>query len=160
MKLFPAIDMKERKVVRLYKGDFATVHQVADDPLTVARAFYAAGARHIHMVDLDGARSGVRVNFPMIYQVIQNSGLKVELGGGIKTELDVITVGESGVDRLVIGSAAVTNPGLVSYALGLYGDRVAVGLDSLSGKVRTAATTDTPYSVRAITSSSEAATPQ
>ena len=138
MKLFPAIDMKDCKVVRLYKGNFATVHQVADDPLTVARAFYDAGARHIHMVDLDGARSGVRVNFPMIYQVIQNSGLKVELGGGIKTELDVITVGESGVDRLVIGSAAVTNPGLVSYALGLYGDRVAVGIDSLGGKVRTA----------------------
>ena len=65
MKLFPAIDMKDSKVVRLYKGDFATVHQVADDPLTVARAFYEAGARHIHMVDLDGARSGARVNFPM-----------------------------------------------------------------------------------------------
>lgn len=138
MILFPAIDLKDRKVVRLYRGDFGTVHQVADDPLTVARAFYDAGARHIHMVDLDGARSGVRENFPLIYDVIQSSGLKVELGGGIKTELDVITVGESGVDRLVIGSAAVSHPELVQYALGLYGDRVAVGVDCLNGRVRTA----------------------
>lgn len=138
MKLFPAIDLKDRKVVRLYKGDFGTVHQVADDPLAVAKDFYEAGARHIHMVDLDGARSGVRENFPFIYDVIQNSGLKVELGGGLKTELDVITVGEAGVDRLVIGSAAVTRPELVGYAVGLYGGRVAVGIDCLNGKVRTA----------------------
>lgn len=137
MKLFPAIDLKDRKVVRLYQGNFGTVHQVAENPLEVARAFYAAGARFIHMVDLDGARSGMRVNFPLIYDVIQNSGLKVELGGGIKTELDVITVGESGADRIVIGSAAVSNPGLVHYALGLYGSRVAVGIDCLNGKVRT-----------------------
>lgn len=138
MKLFPAIDLKDHKVVRLYKGNFGTVHQVASDPLAVAKEFYAAGARHVHMVDLDGARSGVRENFPLIYDVIQHSGLKVELGGGIKSELDVITVGESGVDRLVIGSAAVAKPELVRYALGLYGDRVAVGIDSLNGRVRTA----------------------
>ncbi|MBC5735958.1 1-(5-phosphoribosyl)-5-[(5-phosphoribosylamino)methylideneamino]imidazole-4-carboxamide isomerase [Lawsonibacter faecis] len=138
MILFPAIDLKDRKVVRLYKGNFGTVHQVAEEPLAVARSFYDAGARHIHMVDLDGARSGVRENFPLIYDVIRSSGLKVELGGGIKTELDVITVGESGADRLVIGSAAVANPALVQYALGLYGDRVAVGIDCLGGRVRTA----------------------
>lgn len=138
MNLFPAIDLKDQRVVRLYRGDFATVHQVASDPLAVAKEFYDAGAKYIHMVDLDGARSGMRQNFPLIYRVIQHSGLKVELGGGIKSELDVITVGESGVERLVIGSAAVTKPELVKYALGLYGDRVAVGIDSLNGKVRTA----------------------
>ena len=138
MILLPAIDLKDGKAVRLLRGEFDTVHQVAADPLAVARDFWDAGARWVHMVDLDGARDGVRKNFPLIYQVIQSSGLQVELGGGIKNELDVITVGESGVARLVIGSAAVTRPELVDYAVGLYGDRVAVGIDCLNGKVRTA----------------------
>lgn len=138
MILLPAIDMKDGRCVRLKKGDFATVHQVANSALETARDFARAGAEWVHMVDLDGARDGVRKNFPLIYQVIQSSGLQVELGGGIKNELDVITVGESGVARLVIGSAAVTRPELVDYAVGLYGDRVAVGIDCLNGKVRTA----------------------
>lgn len=138
MILLPAIDMKDGRCVRLKKGDFATVHQVANSALETARVFARAGAEWIHMVDLDGARDGVRKNFPLIYEVIQSSGLQVELGGGIKNELDVITVGESGVARLVIGSAAVTRPELVDYAVGLYGDRVAVGIDCLNGKVRTA----------------------
>ena len=138
MILLPAIDMKDGRCVRLKKGDFATVHQVANSALETARVFARAGAEWVHMVDLDGARDGVRKNFPLIYQVIQSSGLQVELGGGIKNELDVITVGESGVARLVIGSAAVTRPELVDYAVGLYGDRVAVGIDCLNGKVRTA----------------------
>ena len=138
MILLPAIDMKDGRCVRLKKGDFATVHQVANSALETARAFAAAGAQWVHMVDLDGARDGVRKNFPYIYEVIQTSGLKVELGGGIKTELDVVTVGESGAARLVIGSAAVSNPALVDYAVGLYGGKVAVGIDCLGGRVRTA----------------------
>ena len=138
MILLPAIDMKDGRCVRLKKGDFATVHQVANSALETAGAFTAAGAKWVHMVDLDGARDGVRRNFPHIYEVIQASGLKVELGGGIKTELDVVTVGESGAARLVIGSAAVSNPALVDYAVGLYGDKVAVGIDCLGGRVRTA----------------------
>ena len=138
MILLPAIDMKDGRCVRLKKGDFATVHQVANSALETARAFAAAGARWVHMVDLDGARDGVRKNFPYIYEVIQTSGLKVELGGGIKSQLDVVTVGESGAARLVIGSAAVSNPALVDYAVGLYGEKVAVGIDCLGGRVRTA----------------------
>ena len=139
MLIFPAIDLKDNKVVRLYKGDFSTTHQVAEDPVATARAFLAAGARHIHMVDLDGARDGTRKNFPFIYEVIQQSGLKVELGGGIKTVPDLITVVESGVARAVIGSAAVTYPEVVTYALNQWGgDRVAVGIDCLNGKVRNA----------------------
>ena len=138
MILLPAIDMKDGRCVRLKKGDFATVHQVANSALETAKAFAAAGARWVHMVDLDGARDGVRKNFPYIYEVIQTSGLKVELGGGIKTELDVVAVGESGAARLVIGSAAVSNPALVDYAVGLYGGKVAVGIDCLGGRVRTA----------------------
>ncbi len=138
MILFPAIDMKDGRCVRLRKGDFATAHQVAASPLETAKRFAGAGAKWVHMVDLDGARDGVRKNFPLIYEVIQRSGLKVELGGGIKNELDVITVGEAGAGRMVIGSAAVTKPELVRYALRQYGpEKVAVGIDCLNGRVRT-----------------------
>ena len=138
MIILPAIDMKDGTCVRLKKGEFATAHKVANNALETAKAFADAGARWIHMVDLDGARDGVRANFPFIYDVIQNSGLNVELGGGIKTELDVITIAEAGVKRFVIGSAAVTNPKVVEYAVSHYGDKVAVGIDCMNGKVRTA----------------------
>ena len=138
MQLYPAIDMKNGQCVRLRQGAFKDITIYSDAPEKVAAHWQEKGASFLHLVDLDGARSGVRENFPLIYDVIRSSGLKVELGGGIKTELDVITVGESGADRLVIGSAAVANPALVQYALGLYGDRVAVGIDCLGGRVRTA----------------------
>lgn len=138
MILLPAIDMKDAACVRLKRGDFGTLHQVADSALDTARRFTAAGARWVHMVDLDGARDGARKNAPFIRQVVEESGLKVELGGGIKTQADVDAVGASGVARMVIGSAAVTNPALVSYALERYGERVAVGIDCLDGRVRTA----------------------
>ena len=138
MIILPAIDMKDGACVRLKKGEFSTVHKVANNALETAKVFTDAGARWIHMVDLDGARDGVRTNFPFICDVIQNSGLYTELGGGIKTELDVITVAEAGVSRFVIGSAAVTNPKVVEYAVTHYGDKVAVGIDCMNGKVRTA----------------------
>lgn len=139
MILLPAIDMKDGRCVRLKKGEFATVSQVANSALETAKAFAAAGAKWVHMVDLDGARDGVRQNFPKIYEVIQESGLSVELGGGIKNELDVITIGEAGAARMVIGSAAVTKPEVVDYALRQYGpERVSVGIDCLDGRVRTA----------------------
>ena len=139
MILLPAIDMKDGRCVRLKKGDFDTVHQVASSALETARRFADAGAAWVHMVVLDGARDGTRKNFPFIYEVIQQSGLKVELGGGIKSVPDLITVVESGVARAVIGSAAVTHPEVVTYALSQWGaDRVAVGIDCLNGKVRTA----------------------
>ena len=102
MILLPAIDMKDGQCVRLKKGEFATAHKVANSALETAKAFAAAGAKWVHMVDLDGARDGVRTNFPYIYEVIQNSGLHVELGGGIKTELDVITIAESGVGPVIL----------------------------------------------------------
>lgn len=81
MYILPAIDLKDGKVVRLYKGDFNTVHQVAQDPLETARAFSEAGARWIHMVDLDGARGGTRINGGIVAEVTARSGLQVELGG-------------------------------------------------------------------------------
>ncbi|NLF34732.1 MAG: 1-(5-phosphoribosyl)-5-[(5-phosphoribosylamino)methylideneamino]imidazole-4-carboxamide isomerase [Clostridiales bacterium] len=138
MILLPAIDMKDGRCVRLRKGAFDTVHQVANSALETARAFAKAGARWVHMVDLDGARDGVRKNFPFLYEVITQSGLQVEVGGGIKTEPDVITALEAGAARVVIGSAAVSRPELVDYAVEHYGGKVAVGIDCLNGNVRTA----------------------
>lgn len=138
MILLPAIDMKDGRCVRLKKGEFSTASQVADSAVETAKAFAAAGAKWIHMVDLDGARGGARTNFPQISEVIRQSGLSVELGGGIKTCEDVDAVAGAGVARLVIGSAAVTHPEVVDYALARYGARTAVGIDCLDGRVRTA----------------------
>jgi phosphoribosylformimino-5-aminoimidazole carboxamide ribotide isomerase len=138
MIIEPAIDLKNQKVVRLHKGDFGTVHQVAEDPVAVAKEFAAAGAKVIHMVDLDGARSGERVNSEIISRVIQATGMKVELGGGIRTMADLEAVDAMGVWRMVIGSAAVDNPDFVAEAVKRYGERIAVGIDARNGDVKTA----------------------
>ena len=138
MLIFPAIDLKDSKVVRLYKGDFGTVHQVADDPAATAKAFYAAGARYLHMVDLDGARDGERKNASIV-QSVADAGLKIELGGGIRSMTDLESVFALGVWRTVIGSAAVSDPDFVQEAVAKYGpDRIAVGIDTKDGLVHTA----------------------
>ncbi len=138
MIILPAIDLKDGKCVRLRKGEFQTAHQVADSALATAKAFREAGARWVHMVDLDGAKNGRRQNFPLIDAVIRQSGLKVELGGGLRSEPDLITAVGAGAARAVIGSAAVTNPALVDYALRWCPEQTAVGIDSLEGRVRVA----------------------
>ncbi len=138
MIILPAIDLKDGKCVRLKKGEFETAHQVADSALDTAKAFRDAGAKWMHMVDLDGARNGRRQNFPIIDAVIRRSGLKVELGGGLRSEPDLITAVGAGAARAVIGSAAVTNPALVDYALRWCPAQTAVGIDCLDGRVRTA----------------------
>ena len=138
MIILPAIDLKDGKCVRLLKGDFATVHQVSDDPLKTASVFRASGAAFIHMVDLDGAKDGVRKNGDIVRAVCRESGLKVEMGGGIRSMADLEAVFALGVYRGVIGSAAVTDPDFVRAAAEKYGDRVAVGIDTLDGKVKTA----------------------
>ena len=138
MIILPAIDLKDGKVVRLYQGDFGTAQQVAEDPIETAAAFAAAGARYIHMVDLDGAKSGRRVNGDIVRSVVESSGLKVELGGGIRTMEDLKAVDAMGVYRMVIGSAAVTDPDFVARAVSEYGERIAVGVDTRDGRVKTA----------------------
>lgn len=138
MIILPAIDLKDGKVVRLFKGEFDTVHQVADDPIATAKAFYNAGARYIHMVDLDGAKDGVRKNAHIVRAVAQQVGLKVELGGGIRSMADLKEVFSLGVYRAVIGSAAVSHPEFVKEAAAQYGERIAVGIDTKNGKVKTA----------------------
>ena len=138
MIIEPAIDLKDGKVVRLLKGDFDTVHQVAEDPVETARAFAAAGAKYIHMVDLDGAKSGQRVNSVIVRSVTEQTGMQIELGGGIRSMADLEAVFDMGVWRAVIGSAAVTDPDFVRAAVAKYGDRIAVGVDTQDGEVKTA----------------------
>ena len=142
MILLPAIDLKDGMCVRLYQGAFSTAHQVAEDPVAVARAFKAAGATHIHMVDLDGAKDGVRVNENWVRAVIEATGLQVELGGGMRTMADLEAADAMGVWRMVIGSAAVADPDFVKAAVSRYGRRIAVGVDAKDGLVRTAGWTE------------------
>lgn len=138
MRIVPAIDLKDGKVVRLVKGDFSTAHQVASDPMETARTFYDAGARYLHMVDLDGAKDGVRKNADIV-RAVARVGLNIELGGGIRSKKDLEEVFALGVWQAVIGSAAVSDPEFVRSAVKTYGpDRVAVGIDTKDGLVRTA----------------------
>lgn len=136
MLIFPAIDLKDGKAVRLHKGRFDTVHQVADDPVETAKAFRAAGARYLHMVDLDGAREGVRKNSAIV-KAVAEVGLHIELGGGIRSMADLEAVFALGVWRAVTGSAAVSDPEFVREAVRKYGpERIAVGIDAKDGLVR------------------------
>ena len=138
MLIFPAIDLKDGQVVRLVKGDFSSVHQVARDPVSTAEQFYAAGARQLHMVDLDGARDGVRKNRDTV-QAVTGVGLRVELGGGLRSMADLEEVFSLKIWRAVIGSAAVRDPDFVREAVERFGpERIAVGVDARDGLVRTA----------------------
>lgn len=135
MIILPAIDIKDGQCVRLTKGDFATVEKVAEDPLKTALAFQEAGAEWIHMVDLDGAKEGSLKNSLVFLETAQKTGLKVELGGGIRTLESIDYYLEQGISRVIIGSAAIANPELVKAAVGKYGDRIAVGIDARNGLV-------------------------
>lgn len=135
MIILPAIDIKDGQCVRLTKGDFATVEKVAEDPLKTALSFQEAGAEWIHMVDLDGAKEGSLKNSPVFLEVALKTGLKVELGGGIRTMESIDYYMDRGISRVIIGSAAISNPELVKAAVEKYGDRIAVGIDARNGMV-------------------------
>lgn len=135
MIIFPAIDIHDRQCVRLVKGDFATAHQVAEDPLRTAQSFREAGAQWIHMVDLDGAKSGRRTNADIFEAVAAHSGLKVELGGGIRDMETLEYYFSRGISRCILGSAALKDPVLVREAAAAYGERIAVGIDARDGMV-------------------------
>lgn len=137
MKILPAIDLKDGQCVRLKRGDYGTAHKVAEDAVQTAKGFLAAGAELIHMVDLDGAKDGSHTNYDVVKRVIAETGAKVELGGGIRAMADVDAVLALGVSRVIIGSAAVKNPQFVKEAAAKYGEKIAVGIDALSGTVRT-----------------------
>jgi len=137
MKIIPSIDLKDGKIVRLFRGDFATVHTVSGDAVTTARSFQGAGADLIHIVDLDGAKTGDAANLGVTAEIIRETGARAELGGGIRSIADIERVFSLGVYRAIIGSAAVENPDFVRAAVDMYGKRVAVGIDALDGEVRT-----------------------
>ncbi len=137
MIILPAIDLKGGQCVRLRKGDYATAHKVAEDAVGTAKEFLSAGARLIHMVDLDGAKSGSRANYDVVRRVIDQTSAAVELGGGIRSMEDLRFVLGLGVSRAVIGSAAVRNPHFVKEAVSIFGERIAVGIDARGGTVRT-----------------------
>ncbi len=120
--------------MRLYQGDYATAQQVAKDPVETAVSFREAGAEWIHMVDLDGAKSGSLENREIFVAVAKESGLPVELGGGIRDMKSVEYYLERGIARVILGSAAIRDPAFVQEAVNAYGERVAVGIDAKNGK--------------------------
>lgn len=135
MLILPAIDLCGGQCVRLVRGDFGTASRVAESPLLAARRFEQAGARWLHMVDLDGARTGARPNRELILQTVLATSLHVELGGGIRTMQAVDDALTHGVARVILGSAALRDPALVQSAVRKWGERIAVGVDARNGKV-------------------------
>ena len=138
MIILPAIDIKDGNCVRLFKGDFSTVEKVAADYMETAKGFETAGASWIHMVDLDGAKEGRPVNQHIYEDVAAKTGLKVEVGGGIRNLETIDTYLKSGVERVILGSAALKNPQLVKDAVQKFGSQhIAVGIDAKNGMVAT-----------------------
>lgn len=133
MVILPAVDIMDSKPVRLYKGDFSTAHQVAEGALKTALDFEKAGAEWIHMVDLDGSLMKKRVNEKLFLSVAENTALKVEVGGGIRTMQDIDFYISSGISRVILGSVALKDPELVKKAVNAYGDKIAVGIDAKNG---------------------------
>ena len=137
MIILPAIDVINGKPVRLYKGDFSTAQQVAEDVLSTANEFEKAGCKWIHMVDLDGSLQKKPVNSKTFFDVVNNTSLKVELGGGIRTMNDIEFYIKGGVKRVILGSVALKNPELVKEAVSEFGNAIAVGIDADNGYVAT-----------------------
>lgn len=136
MIILPAIDIKDGNCVRLFKGDYSTVHKVAESPYVAAQRFADAGATWMHMVDLDGAKDAKLVNADLIADVAKSSGLSVEVGGGIRDMKAVEYYLSRGINRVILGSAAVKDPQFVVDAVKNYGDKIVVGIDAKDGMVR------------------------
>lgn len=135
MKLFPAIDLRDGRVVRLTEGDYDRMTVYGDDPFATAQSFRAAGAECIHMVDLDGALKGAPVNFPFISRVASELDMFLEVGGGIRDERRIEEYIDAGAGRVILGTVAVENPDFVISAVRRFGDKIAVGVDAKDGKV-------------------------
>ena len=133
MILFPAIDLFEKKAVRLYKGDYANMTVYSDNPIEIARDFEACGCTHIHMVDLEGAKDGTTPNIAVVEQVAKETSLFVEIGGGIRSMETVERYFRAGVSRVILGTAAVNDEAFLREAVAKYGQRIAVGADVKDG---------------------------
>ena len=135
MILFPAIDLYEGKAVRLFKGDYGQMTVYSEHPEEIALDFAAQGATHAHLVDLEGARDGGTPNLRTVLKVKEASGLFCEIGGGIRKMETVRTYLDSGLDRVILGTAAVRDPAFLEEALQAYGEKIAVGVDVRDGEV-------------------------
>ena len=143
MLILPAIDIIDGNCVRLMKGDYSTVYKVADSIIDTAKSFEQAGAKFMHMVDLDGAKDGKRINSEAILSVRKNCDIKIEVGGGIRTMDSIEFYLENGIDRVILGTAAINDPDFVREAVKKYPDQIAVGIDAKNGFVSADGWTDT-----------------
>jgi len=135
MQIFPAIDLSGGQVVRLYQGDYDQMTVYGSDPCAVAREFIAAGAKYLHVVDLDGAKDGTLANFESIAAIAKQGGLYIEVGGGIRTEERIRQYLDLGVGRCILGTIAVKDFDFTTRMARKYGDRIAVGVDARDGYV-------------------------
>ena len=135
MIILPAIDLYDKKAVRLYKGDYAQMTVYNENPLSVAQDFCACGADHIHLVDLQGAKSGKPENMSVIDEIATKTGLFIEVGGGIRNEDTVKAYLDHGVSRVIIGTMAVTAPDFMASLVAKYGEKIAVGADIKDGYI-------------------------
>ena len=135
MKIFPAIDLFGGQAVRLYKGDYDQMTVYDPEPLNTVRKFEAAGAKNLHLVDLEGAKTGQTTNLPTVEKLAAKTGLFIEVGGGIRNMDTVRRYLEAGASRVILGTAAVTDPDFLAAAVAAYGDKITVGADLKDGKV-------------------------
>lgn len=135
MYILPAIDLYDKKAVRLFRGDYDNMTVYSSSPVEVALKFAEAGAQYIHLVDLEGAKDGTMPNYDVIKSIVRESGLKAEIGGGIRDEEAVKAYIDAGVARVILGTAAVEDPEFLERAVNKYGDKIAVGVDLKDGYV-------------------------
>lgn len=135
MKLFPAIDLYDGKAVRLFKGDYSQMTVYSENPIEIASDFKNKGAQYIHIVDLEGAKNGTTPNLEIVKQIANQTGLFTEIGGGIRSIDTVDTYLKNGVNRVILGTAAVTDEEFLKTAVAKYGDSIAVGVDVKDGFV-------------------------
>ena len=143
MNIFPAIDLFEGKAVRLFKGDYNQMTVYCEEPEKVAVYFKECGAEYIHLVDLEGAKSGETPNFETVKRIIEASGLKAEIGGGIRSEEVIEKYINAGAFRVILGTAAATDPEFLERVSKKYGEKIAVGCDLKDGYVATKGWTET-----------------
>ncbi len=135
MKIFPAIDLFDNKAVRLFKGDYAQMTVYNENPVAVAHNFKEKGAEQIHLVDLAGAKTGIPVHMPIVKAIVEETGLFVEIGGGIRSLETIESYISAGAGRVILGTAAVTDEAFLKEALQKYGEKIAVGADIADGKI-------------------------
>jgi phosphoribosylformimino-5-aminoimidazole carboxamide ribotide isomerase len=137
LEVIPAIDLLQGRAVRLYQGDYAQAEQVAADPIHQAEVWAAQGAPRLHVVDLDGARSGDPVNFPMIERIVRRVAVPVQVGGGIRSLERARQLLDLGVDRVIVGTVAVEDPKTLEAMTQALPGRIWVGIDARQGQVAT-----------------------